>query len=544
MNHILRKITACLLTAVILLGPGRAVSGLPDDGAFFRNQTIAFIRQAARPLLTNQPVQIPKALDLEGDWNIALTLYDQGEIVGQGRSEGKRLGLALEEAVKNTIRGFIKTPPAAGEFAGMRFHVAISRPALEPVSFIEYNGEGKELAGDVVAIRHLDKNIIREKIEAGGQYLLRMMHKEKHGFYKRYDVQNNRVGDRLRTIYSASSLFTLLKIHDLNQSPEIAGAIPQIADFLLEMQNKEKAHHGAFYYAYFVKTGEKQLKFVVGTASKTIFTLLQLYQRTREPKYLESARAAGNWLLTMQNPDGSVINQVKHKNGEWVFDKRYSCLYTGQVLSALSRLYAATSDKRYYEGALKIARQSAVRARAQGYFMKDDYRLADDPVPTSWVVMSLLDFYKISGEQIYRDTFLKCSAELLKRQNNDAGDIMKYGRWQGSTATSGNGWINEILVEVLRICKETSPEEAGKYKDAIVKVTRWLIQNTYSAENTYFLRNPERAFGGLIRNPREESVRTDAVCHGGNGYIGLLEELEDGWSFDVPEKRYEDSVYP
>jgi hypothetical protein len=228
---------------------------------------------------------------------------------------------------------------------------------------------------------------------------------------------------------------------------------------------------------------------------------------------------------------------VKYNHGQWIYDKRYSCLYTGQVLSALSRLYGAASDKRYYAGAEKIARLSAERARKQGYFMRDDYRLPDDPVPTSWMVMSLLDFYRASRQEPYKRIYLKCSDELLKRQLRDAEDILNYGRFKGTYATSGNGWINEIMGEVLKTCRDENDEDCEKYKEAIILVSRWLIQNTYSEENTYFLQMPQPALGGLIRNRLEEAVRTDAVCHGVNGYVTLLGELEENWIFEVPEKR-------
>lgn len=487
-------------------------------------EILTFLRQTAQ----GNQAPPPKDLQQEGNWQIDLTLYSQGEIKGSGSGHQKALYLALEEAVRNTV--------APGtDLNGARFLVSVSGSSGKTFSFVEFNGEGKEITGDAVAIRHLDKNLIRQKTEAGKHYLLRHMNKEHYGFYKKYDAARNLKGTKLRTIYSASSLYTLMKINALKPEDPVSRVIPLIADFLLGMQSQESETRGAFHYAYDLKTGTKEPKFVVGTASKTIFTLLELYRMTQDSKYLEAAKSAGDWLLAMQNPDGSVINQKKLKDGQWVSDTRYSCLYLGQVLSAMSRLYTATSDPRYFVGAKKIAQLSAQRAAKQGYFMRDEYRLPDDPVPTSWMIMSLLDFYRATHQAEYKEIYLKCAEELLKRQLRDAGDILNYGRFKGTYATSGNGWINEILGEVLKTCREEGAD-CEKYKEAMILVSRWLIQNTYSEENTYFLRRPGPALGGLIRNRLEEAVRTDAVCHGVNGYVTLLGELEENWTFEVPEK--------
>ena len=104
---------------------------------------------------------------------------------------------------------------------------------------------------------------------------------------------------------------------------------------------------------------------------------------------------------------------------------------------------------------------------------------------------------------------------------------MNLGRFDGTMASSGNGWINEVLGELYTYGNAEGWRGCAKYKEAMILVSRWLIQNTYSPENTYFLKQPEKAFGGLIRNRSEEVIRTDAVCHGVNGYIMLYDALPD-----------------
>ncbi|WP_416768902.1 glycoside hydrolase family 76 protein [Sulfurimonas sp. ST-25] len=487
-----------------------------------RNEVLTYARAVAQSHFSAAPVPDHKVLAVYGDWTVSVTPYLHGEIVGEGTGQAHTLRQAIEHAVQDLLAGPSHTHPSAKDFAASRLMISFARPDAPAHALIEYKSEAKELIGDVVVIRHLDSDLIYTKIMEAKAYLLRAMDKETHGFHKLYTADDAAYDRRVITTYSSSSLYSLLKLNDLEKDERIAALTPLIAEFILSMQIQKGSNKGAFHYSLSLDTGKKDDRFVVGTASKTIFTLLDLYKRTKEKRYLDAAVSAADWLLTMRNPDGTVINQVKIESGLPVFDKRYSNLYTGEVLSALSRMYAVTSDQRYYDAAAILADNFRERAAKDSYFLTDDYRTPTDAVPTSWAVMSLLDFYKISKNDLYKKTLLKCLDTIFTRQKNDPNDMQNYGRIGTGQNTSGNGWINEVTSEVYLSCRRENWGGCERYKAHMLGMMRWLIQNTYSEENTYFLKAPEKAIGGLIRNYTKEEVRTDAVCHGVNGYINLF----------------------
>ena len=424
--------------------------------------------------------------------------------------------------------------------------------ALE-IKNIEHQDQGREeieIKDGVVIIRNLDKDLILEKIEQGKEFLLRMENKEEHGFYKKYDAENDDFENRLHTVYSASIIYTLLKIYDfdlvrskvpeasadaqahrtsngVDKDERILEQMPGWADFLLSMQSEDEETYGAFHYSYYLEAEEKELKFVVGTTALTIFTLLDLYAREGDSEYLEAAKLGGDWLTTMQKPDGVMKAYARYKDGKWVYGQKESLLYNGQVLSALSRLYKVTKKEKYLGGAQKIANHFITRVAEDGCYLGDDYRNRN-PISSAWVVMALLDFYRVNPNENYKGIILNCSSYLLKRQLDDPEDVLYYGRWDMAHSTSGNGWLAEVMMEMYHFCQEQDREECDKYKEAVVKVIRWLIQNTYSKENISSLKNPEKAIGGLFWNYKEKYVRTDSVCHALNGYLGIVNDLKEG----------------
>jgi uncharacterized protein YyaL (SSP411 family) len=84
------------------------------------------------------------------------------------------------------------------------------------------------------------------------------------------------------------------------------------------------------------------------TSGYIIPTLLNAAERFRDmrPDLLRSVATAGQWLLTIQNPDGSF-------NG--MDDGRPQVFDTGQIVFGLRAIHAATGGAHYMDAALKAA---------------------------------------------------------------------------------------------------------------------------------------------------------------------------------------------
>lgn len=405
-------------------------------------------------------------------------------------------------------------------------------PELEKPEKVENStqeGQQEEEEEFTFLVSYLDKELISEKIRQGKEFLYRMENKDEKGFYKKYDALNDSFENRLHTVYSASIIYTFLYINDLEEDEEILANLSNWGDFLLFMQKKDKGdeRYGAFHYSFYLDEKGKEERFVVGTAALSIFTLLRLYDLTDDLKYLESAKLAGNWLITMQKPDGTMKPYVKLSSGGWVYGNQISLLYNGQVLSALAKLYQKTKDEKYYDTAEGIAQYFAGEYEKEQGYIEGEYR-DKNPISNAWVVMSLMDFYKINPDENYKKIIFELSSLILNNQKDNSNDLLYYGGWKGAYSTSGTGWITEVMAETYRFCLAEKKEDCQKYKTAVIKAMRWLIQNTYSEENSFFLKNSERAIGGVFWNNIKKYVRTDSVCHALNGYLRIFDYLDDG----------------
>ena len=500
-----------------------------DTNNAFRDDVMRFVKQVAANGLENQVTPANAAMDehwyngghLIINWAMSVSMYSNGKLIGMGATNEKSLSRAL---IKATIQALETARFASKSFADMRFKITFYYPPdARQYSIVDHGDKSAELIGNISPVRVMDTPLLKERILAQKAYLLRMMDPEMHAFFKRYNPKTDEREKSVRTIYSASSLFTLLEINSAFPDPVIESLVVPIGDFLLMMQEKSGENAGAFHYSYDKITREKDSRFVVGTASKTIFTLLLLNERTRDPKYLNAAVAAGNWLMTKVDADGRVNPVVRYSANKkkLIQLKKQSFLYSGQVLSALSRLYKVTRDKKYYDTATLIANRFVKHAAEKGAFVGDDFR-SPNSVSTSWMVMSLTDYAKVNRAQVYRKAVTRSSAELVARQASDEDDAFNNGRVVDLISASGNGWLNEVMTVLYPFCKKERMQNCESYKQFIVNSSRWLVQNVYTPVNSFSIKNPANADGGAIPNFLGKIVRTDAVCHGGNSLVGLL----------------------
>ena len=411
----------------------------------------------------------------------------------------------------------------------------------------------------IIAVYDIDKNILTDKIKESKNFLFSIEHPLENGFYKYYlPFKEEKFEERLHTTYSASIIYSLLFVYEVDKDEKILEKISDWGDFLLRMQNtKEKdKRYGAFSYSYFFDEknlewgsriikptinmgGEiinsnfyideegRELRYVVGTNSKTIFTLLRLYEYTGEEKYLKSAKLSGDWLLTMQNEDGKMKPYSRYRDGKWYSGTSESFLYQGQVLSAFSRLYITTGEKKYYDAAKKIADRFVNKIEeAEGSFIVDEYREAN-AISNSWVAMSLMDFYIASSEDYYKNIIFSHSSSLIEDQITNKKDLINFGRYKTAFSTSGNGWIAEVLTEIYRFCLKEEELGCEKYKESALKAIRWVIQYTYSKENTFNLENSGEIIGGIYWSKDYKHIRTDSIAHSLNAYARIIEYLNE-----------------
>ncbi|WP_437328075.1 D-glucuronyl C5-epimerase family protein [Sorangium sp. So ce381] len=516
----------------VIQAPENGGAGAELDNDSFRDRAVAFVRQVAAG---GDKVTCDLALSSKRPFRAVVMGFQEGKQIARGEASDAGLCVALKDAARRAVAA---AGGAREALAGARLVVELPDHHESMVESVERPGKGVELVEGLVPVRALDKALLARRIEDGKGYLLRVIDPRHKGVHKYYHAPTDRFERELHTIYTASTALTLLKLHAYKPDERLLRLATEAAGFMMGMQSREARDRtaGGFFYAFDLERERPERRLVVGTASKSIFTLLELHGVTKDKRYLESAVLAAEWLISMQRPDGSVRSAlIGQEGGTWKVQGKDSTLYTGQVLSALSRTYRATNNKKYLDAAARTADYVLARIAEKGCFLGDDYR-KPNPISSSWAVQSLLDFAKAGGDQRVEQTVFRCADDLVKRQWRRPEDAYRYGRWQRSLSSSGSGWLAEVMSEVYHHCRKKGTEGCDRYKDAVVAAIRLLLQYTYGPESSFVVKNPQAAAGGVFWSVRDRYVRTDSVCHAMNAYLNMIGDLGDGPLLTLPER--------
>lgn len=511
---------------IVYTGDADAAAGWEHQA--FRDQVISFVRLVATG---GDTVSCGFRFASRRPFKVSIWPFLEGAIVGHGQAIGDDLCVALQQATRRAMASMELDRQA---FARARLVVELPD---HKYALVEHRGKGVELSHGLVPVRVFDKKLLAERIQQGKAYLRRTIDAEHNGVHKYYYAPTDSFEDKLHTIYTASTVFTLLQLHAYDGDKSLLTDIERAARFLLSMQSRDprERSHGGFFYSYDLNRQRASRKLVVGTTSKTIFTLLKLHAATGDDTYMEAATLAADWLMSMQNPNGSIRSYMRQEsNGRWVFASKESMLYTGQALSAFSRMYGATGEPRYRHAATQTADYLSSLIAQRGCYLGDDYR-KPNPISSSWAILSLLDYVKATDDPQARDLLFGCADELLGRQIRNQKDVYRYGRWQRSLSSSGNGWLAEVMSELYLYCRQNEMDGCERFEEAIVRVLRLLMQYTYTPESSFVVKNPQAALGGVFWNVAERYVRTDSVCHAMNAYIYMMPYLDDDTLISLPE---------
>ncbi len=253
------------------------------------------------------------------------------------------------------------------------------------------------------------------------------------------------------------------------------------ADWLLYMQNEDGGYSRKFSFI----TGRD--KSYIETTGYIVPTLLQLPQE----KYKNSALEAGEWLLKIQNRDGS-FSEIDN-NQPFVFD-------TGQVLLGLNALYLYTQDQRYKQALIKAAHWLVEVQEEDGSWQRFAYNRQKHTY-YSRVAYALYEAGELSEIEIFKQNALKNVEWVISNQLPNG--FFRYASFL-ETAPPFLHTIVYVLEGLLDIYNKTKEEKvldavlknATKLKEAGVQ-RDFILCSQY--DETFDCVNKERCITGLAQ---------------------------------------------
>lgn len=343
---------------------------------------------------------------------------------------------------------------------------------------------------------------------SGGDYLVRMQRPD-GSFHYYYNAAEDRFEQRTyNMVRHAGTTFSLLELYSRTRDIRYLDAGRRAVRFL-----ETRFHSAPGGDAMYVLDYDGKAK--LGANGLALVALTELLELDPKSNARPKARRLANLILMLQRKDGSFHTRYRLRPNDP--PGIASLYYPGEAILALARLYDVTREKRLLVAASRGADSLIASQRAMDTFPAD-----------AWLIQALEALYNIGHEKRYADHALALAAVMVGEQYTDAdGDGYAGGFGPGPPRVTAAASRAEGLVAAYRLARSTGDARASSIAAALKASARFQLTQQFTSENNASARNPARAAGGFFEGSTEPRVRIDFVQHNISSLLGVAQLIAD-----------------
>ncbi len=253
---------------------------------------------------------------------------------------------------------------------------------------------------------------------------------------------------------------TLLNYAKKKNESQICECCYNGSNWLIEIQKSTGGWQG--------QTVNENRPEVVFNTGQIIRGLIDVYEYSKDEKYLESAIKAGNWLCSIQE-----------ENGSWVKNAfmNVARVYDSYVAAPLVKLFLITDDIKYKNAAIKnIEWIINNKQHSNGWFEDCDNTIKHNDRPILHTIAYTIDGLIETGILLNREDFIaaakKPANKLLDIYSRDGYLYGRYNKdWEGSEDVILTGCA-QMSINWMKLFKHTHNKA---YLNAALQMNRQLF---------------------------------------------------------------------
>lgn len=227
--------------------------------------------------------------------------------------------------------------------------------------------------------------------------------------------------------------------------------------------------------------------------------LIMSVLNTESPDKEMILKRLGAGILDSQLPDGSFRTNFVSKEIKGVD------YYPGEAMLSLMKLYMATRNPEYLDCVKKAF-----------YYYSDYWRKNKNTAFIPWHTQADYLLYQETKDAKIAEFIFEMNDWLIDNyQIFDCPYIDKIGAFPKKKPSACSTAVYlEGMNNAYSLAKERGDEfHAEKYARSITLGARFVLQNQFNQDNTFYLKNPKRAIGGIRMMLVDNRQRVDFIQH-------------------------------
>ncbi|GIK83874.1 MAG: hypothetical protein BroJett025_04960 [Patescibacteria group bacterium] len=284
---------------------------------------------------------------------------------------------------------------------------------------------------------------------------------------------------------------TFLDAYEYFKDPQYRSRAIKMADFLLKMQLPNGA------YKLYTPKQKNDDAVVVFNMGQDLIGISAIYELTNNKKYLKSAIAAAEYLLSIQEKDGSW---VKNTYGNTTHT------YHTRVAWGILKVYQISGKNKFKTAAIKNLEWAKSQQLPNGWFAKNELPQPNIQLPYTHTISYAVEGFLWSG-------LILSNSQLLKIALRGSVPLLNYylkhnflpgsfdSNWQSQdkySCLTGDAQISLMWLELYKITKNKKFLYAASKMNKYLK-TKQLIASPFKAINGA-IAGSDPIYGDILKN--------------------------------------------
>jgi uncharacterized protein YyaL (SSP411 family) len=249
---------------------------------------------------------------------------------------------------------------------------------------------------------------------------------------------------------------TFLSYSKLKGLSEYKDRALRMTRWLLSIKNDD----GSIPDSYF----KQKLVFDTG---QVLFGLTAIYLTTGEETFREAAKRAGDWILSVQEDDGSWarygLNGIPHS-------------YYSRVAWGLLKLHEITGEQRYVDGCVRNIEWTLKQQEPNGWFHNAAFRGENQENPythtIAYTMRGILETGLCLNEDRYVSAVVPAMDGMIDRIHENGFVPATFDKtWRGNEKESCLTGCAQLSIILLRMFQKTGE---SRYRDSARRINRFL----------------------------------------------------------------------
>jgi hypothetical protein len=352
----------------------------------------------------------------------------------------------------------------------------------------------------------LTKTRLIASAKLGGDYLLRMQ-KSDGSFHYLYDAEKDEFDHGAYNILRhAGTAYSLFQLYETTRDARFLNAAQKA---LLFLKSRFRPAHvkNAIYVLDF--DGKAKL----GAGGLALLALTKQLELDSKSTSGIDARRLANMIMAQQHKDGSFQSYHPLRGDEP--EGSVSLYYPGEAILGLLGLYRLEPDKRLLEAA----------QRGADYLIQSQRRM--DTLPSdAWLMQALEALHKLKPQQRYIDHAIAIAETMISYQYDDEDSTEYAGGFSpGVPRATPAASRSEGILAAYRMAKAVNDSRTVKLANALKLSARFQLSQQFTTDEKSALPNAQRASGGFHESLEIMRIRIDYVQHNISALLGIAAAL-------------------